>query len=80
MMLEIKVLRVVPTVFTIGTGNRVHGINQSGVGISTKQLHSLKKKESVKQKESAKNGKQYPMDYQQIAQSELTFYFLQLTV
>ena len=58
MMLEIKVLPVVPTVFTNGTVNRMHGIDQSGVGISTKQLHSLQQIESVKQKESAKNGKQ----------------------
>ena len=43
---------MVPTVFTNGPGNRLHRVDQSGVGISTKQLHSLKQIESVKQKKA----------------------------
>ena len=54
----LEFLPMVPTVFTNGTGKRLHRIEQSGVGISTKQLHSFKQIQSVKQKESAKNAKQ----------------------
>ena len=57
MSIMLEFLPMVPKVFTNGTGKRLHRIEQSGVGISTKQLHGLRQIKSVKQKESAKNGK-----------------------
>ena len=52
----LEFLPMVPTVFTNSTGKRLHMIEQSGVGISTKQLHSFKQIQSVKQKEKQRPG------------------------
>ena len=76
----LKFLPMVPTAFTNGTGKRLHRIEQSGFGISTKQLHSCKQITSVKPTEKQRTGSNSQWTIRRLSTVRVDICFLQPTV
>ena len=57
------------SIFQLSPGNRLLGIEQSGVASTTKVSTNLKQSEYVKLKGSVKKGKQEPRDHHQTQHS-----------